>query len=359
MPYHYKIAYRQNHVESAIFVCKKPSMSKNNILLLFVVSVLAFACKKDASEGSGSEAAAVQEVPVPAFNRDSAYAFVEQQVAFGPRVPGSEAHQACREWMVGKFQSYGAEVIEQHFQAKTYYGATLPATNIIAQFNPRASKRILLAAHWDSRHTADSPLSTERKNEPILGADDGGSGTAVLLEIARLLHQHPIDLGVDIILFDAEDLGQSGTEDPNSITTWCLGAQHWARNIHTGNYKPRYGILLDMVGSAGAQFPIEAYSRQFAPQVVSMVWDLAKKMGYDNYFLPTVGGGITDDHYFVNTIARIPMIDIINRSPETETGFGAYWHTHDDNLDIIDRRTLKAVGQVVTAVIYREHNGTL
>ncbi|MBK7869938.1 MAG: M28 family peptidase [Saprospiraceae bacterium] len=334
-------------------------MKKFSLVFILGILILAIACKNESSQNTSTTDTPAQAVAVPSFDRDSAYAFVAKQVEFGPRVPGSDAHKACKDWLVGKFKSYGAEVIEQNFQAKTYYGATLPATNIIAQFNPQIGKRILLAAHWDSRHAADSPLSTERKGEPILGADDGGSGTAVLLEVARQLQQHPIEMGVDIILFDAEDLGESGTEDPNSNTTWCLGSQYWARNIHTGNYRPQYGILLDMVGSKGAQFPVEQYSQQFAPQVVREVWLLAQNMGYNNYFLQTNGGGVTDDHYFVNTIARIPMIDIINRSGETETGFGAHWHTHNDNLDVIDKRTLKAVGQVVTAVIYREHNGTL
>lgn len=334
-------------------------MKKYSFFFILGMVFLVVACKNEPSKNNSTTETPVQAVAVPSFNRDSAYAFVAKQVEFGPRVPGSDAHKACKNWLVSKFKSYGAEVIKQNFQAKTYYGATLPATNIIAQFNPKAGKRILLAAHWDSRHAADSPLSTERKNEPILGADDGGSGTAVLLEIARQLQQHPIEMGVDIILFDAEDLGESGSEEPNSIYTWCLGSQYWSRNIHVGNYKPKYGILLDMVGSKGAQFPIEQYSQQFAPQIVSKVWSLAENMGYNNYFLKTNGGGVTDDHYFVNTIARIPMIDIINRSTQTETQFGAYWHTHNDNLDIIDRKTLKAVGQLVTAVVYRENNGTL
>ncbi len=329
---------------------------KNNLLFLFILLLFFAACKRDAPQET-NETATSKTLAVPSFNRDSAYAFVAQQVAFGPRVTGSAAHQACREWLVSTFKSYGATVIEQEFQAKTYYGATLPATNIIAQFNPAAGRRILLAAHWDSRHIADSPLSKDRRNDPILGADDGGSGVAILLEVARLLQQTPVDIGVDIVLFDAEDLGESGTEDPKSLTTWCLGSQYWSRNLHVGNYRPKYGILLDMVGSRGAQFAQEQISMRFAPQLVNKIWGLAESMGYGNYFLPEQGGAVTDDHYFVNTIAGIPMIDIINRNSQTETGFGAYWHTHDDNLEIIAPRTLKAVGQVITAIIYREHNG--
>ncbi len=330
---------------------------KNLLLLLIISSLFIFnACKNDSSQAATQTQSTTK---IPSFNRDSAFAFVAKQVEFGPRVPNSEAHQATRNWLVEKFKTYGATVIEQNFQAKRYDGVTLNGTNIIAQFNPTIAKRIVLAAHWDSRHIADSPLNSDRKNEPILGADDGGSGTAVLLEIARQLQQNPVEMGVDLVLFDAEDLGQSGTEDPASATTWCLGSQYWARNLHVPNYRPQYGILLDMVGSKGAQFPIEQYSNQIAPQVVNEVWTLAENLGYSNYFPKTNGGAVTDDHYFVSTIANIPMIDIINRSAQTQTGFGAHWHTHNDNLDIIDRKTLKAVGQLMLAVIYRENDGTL
>lgn len=330
-----------------------------NLLSLLIISLVLYctACKSEKSPASSLQESVV--TAVPSFNRDSAYHFVEQQVAFGPRVPGSVGHQACKEWLVSKLKSYGATVIEQNFAAKTYYGKTLPSTNIIAQFNPGAGKRIVLAAHWDSRHIADSPLSADRKTEPILGADDGGSGTAVLLEIARQLQGNTVEMGVDLVLFDAEDLGESGTEDPASATTWCLGSQYWSRNLHAPGYRPQYGILLDMVGSKGAQFPIEQYSNQIAPQLVREVWQLAENLGYSNLFPKTNGGGVTDDHYFVSTIAKIPMIDIINRSTATETGFGAYWHTHNDNMDVIDRKTLKAVGQLMLAVIYRENDGTL
>lgn len=335
-------------------------MNPNRILFLVAMMLVLASCNDDEKSSSReNKTVATRTVSVPSFDRDSAYAFVARQVAFGPRTPGSEGHAQAKDWLVSKFESYGMEVIEQDFQATRYDGVTVNGTNIIAQYKPEITKRVLLAAHWDTRHIADSPLSEERQNEPILGADDGGSGTAVLIEIARLLQENPIDMGVDLILFDAEDLGESGSEDPQSTNTWCLGSQHWARNVHVGSYNPKYGILLDMVGSKGAKFPIEGYSAQFAPQLVNKVWTLAQNMGYTNYFLDRTGSAVTDDHYFVTTITGIPMIDIINRSTETETGFGAYWHTQNDNLDIIDRRTLKAVGQVVTAVIYREHNGTL
>ena len=334
-------------------------------ILRFVLPVLFllpfWSCKSDrTSENGGSEVPTATSEPltVPSFNRDSAFAFVAKQLSFGPRVPNSEGHRQTRDWLVSKLREYGAEVTGQDFQAEAYTGEKLQATNIIARFNPSEGRRILLAAHWDTRPFADSPLEDEenRKKEPILGADDGGSGVAVLLEVARQLSAHPVPIGVDIILFDAEDFGESGGENNNS---WGLGSQHWSRNLHEPGYRPLYGILLDMVGTKGARFTKEQFSMQFAAPVMNKVWKLAQTMGYGNYFVDTPTPGILDDHYFVNTIAGIPMIDIVNRPPDSQTGFGTHWHTHDDNLDIINKQTLKAVGQVVLAVIFREAEGTL
>ena len=309
-------------------------------------------CTSDDASQTEQEEETTVKVPVPKFDRDSAYSYVAKQVSFGSRVPGSPESKACQAWLVAKLESFGATVIEQNFTANVYTGEALASTNIIAQFNPAASKRIVLAAHWDSRHIADSPLSTERHTEPILGADDGASGVGVLLEVARALQANPIKMGVDIVLFDAEDHGSS--DDSNS---WALGAQHWSRNLHVSGYRPKYGILLDMVGSKGARFTKEHWSMQYAGPTVNKIWKLAISMGYGNYFIDEVGGAVTDDHYFVNTIANIPMLDIINKPLNSQTGFGHYWHTHNDNMDIIDSRTLRAVGQVMLATIYREANG--
>jgi len=338
-----------------------------SLLLLAAASMIIIpGCGND----SGSTQIAdtpVNAVPVPPFNRDTAFAYVEKQLSFGPRVVGSEGHQACKNWIVSQLQSFGASVIEQDFEAKVYTGEALPATNIIGQFNPESKNRIILAAHWDTRHIADSPLAKERQDEPIPGADDGASGVAVLLEIGRQLGQNPIDMGVDLVFFDAEDYGED-SKDEEQLTqaqaearqaSWALGAQHWSRNIHAPKNDFEYGILLDMVGAEGARFPKEGYSMRFARPIVNKVWSLAQKMGYGNYFVNQTEGGVTDDHFFVNTIANIPMIDIIHKPVETETGFGPHWHTHNDDIDIIDKRTLRAVGQLVLAVVYRENNGQM
>lgn len=316
---------------------------------LLLGSLIAFpGCKSDPTPVRQD----TRRLNVPAFNRDSAYAYVAAQVNFGPRVVNSAGHQQCRQWLVDKFRGFGATVIEQNFTAQAYTGETLNSTNIIAQYNPEATKRILLCAHWDTRHMADSPLNEERTDEPILGADDGGSGVAVLLEVMRQLQldTQSLNLGVDIVLFDAEDYGESGGKSES----YALGSQHWSRNIHTP-HKPQFGVLLDMVGARNAVFPVEGFSYRYAPNIVENIWRLAEQMGYGNYFRLEDGGGVTDDHYFVNTIAQIPTVDIINlpRSND-ETAFADHWHTHNDNMEIIDSRTLRAVGQVVLAVLYRE-----
>ena len=296
-----------------------------------------------------------EAVKVPRFDRDSAFHYVEKQVAFGPRVMNSAGHEACKNWLVQKFKQTGAEVIEQDFQAKAYTGTVLNGTNIIAQFNPSNEHRIVLAAHWDTRHIADFDPDESKQDQPILGADDGGSGVAVLLEVARQLQATPISLGVDIVLFDAEDYGDSEAENDN--TSWCLGSQHWSRNLHRANYRPKFGILLDMVGARNARFTKDKTSMTFAPGIMNKVWKMAQNMGYGNYFVSAETGYLTDDHLFVNQIAKIPMIDIINRPQGSKTGFGHYWHTSGDDLSVIDARTLRAVGQTILAVVYNENNG--
>jgi Zn-dependent M28 family amino/carboxypeptidase len=295
----------------------------------------------------------VAQLPVPDFNADSAYHFVQKQVDFGPRVPNSAAHQKCAAWLASEFRRHGLVVIEQKFKAEHYKGTTFNAVNIIGQYRPELGRRILLAAHWDSRFQADK--DDKNRDKPIAGADDGGSGVAVLLEIARLLAANPVPIGVDFILFDVEDQG----DDNGAAETWCLGAQHWAKNLHKPGYSPYQAVLLDMVGAKGARFMKEGLSMQVAPGTVDKIWGLAASLGYGQYFDPTPRSGITDDHAFVVRDARIPMIDIISTPNDGEQPFGDYHHRHTDNMGIIDRNTLKAVGQTMMAFVVQTHNGVL
>jgi Zn-dependent M28 family amino/carboxypeptidase len=301
-------------------------------------------------------AAEVNNVETPDFKADSAYAFISQQVAFGPRVPGSEASQNTLKFLVAKLKSYGWTVTEQPFTAYRYDGKKLQGTNIIAQFQPAIVKRILLSSHWDARSIADK--DSVRKNEPIDAANDGASGVGVLLEIARNLHEtkNKPAVGVDIVLFDLEDHGEpedyAGEHKPNS---WALGSQHWAANLVPANYRPYYGILLDMVGGKGAMFPHEGTSMQYAPGIVRSVWATAADLGYSHLFVDQDAFGISDDHTAVNEIAKIQMIDMIDlRAVNGGFEFGSFHHTHADNLANIDKSTLKAVGQTLLQVLYRE-----
>ena len=322
------------------------------LLLVFALTGAYFVWKP-AAEVSATE---VNLVETPDFKADSAYHYIAQQVAFGPRIPGSEASQNTLQFLVAKLKSYGWTVIEQPFTAFRYDGKKLQGTNIIAQFQPAVAKRILLAAHWDARSIADK--DSVRKNEPIDAANDGASGVGVLLEIARNLHEakNKPAVGVDIVLFDLEDHGEpddyTGEHKPNS---WALGSQHWAANLVPANYKAYYGILLDMVGGKGAMFPHEGSSMQYAPGIVRSVWATAADLGYSNLFVDQDAFGISDDHTAVNEIAKIQMIDIIDlRASNGGFEFGSFHHTHADNLANIDKSTLKAVGQTLLQVLYRE-----
>ncbi len=290
------------------------------------------------------------QLPVPEFFADSAFLFIEKQLAFGPRVPNTVAHDNCRKYLAAQLSRFGAKVIEQPFSAKRYDGVELKCTNIIGQFRPENKRRILLSAHWDSRFMSDhDPVS---KDKGVPAADDGGSGVGILLEIARVLQKNPADIGLDIIFWDGEDQGQDNGGDPNS---WCLGSQHWVKNKHFAG--ALFGINLDMVGAKGARFPKERNSMVYAPKVVEKVWGLAGQMGYGNFFVGDFGGPITDDHAVVSELGGLPTIDIINLQPGQKT-FGPHWHTQGDNLSVIDKKVLQAVGQTVTAVIYRSYNGT-
>ncbi|MEQ9166554.1 MAG: M28 family peptidase [Fulvivirga sp.] len=335
-------------------------MTKQLIIGLTVLSILAISCdssKKTTTEDKVSKN--VKIVKAPSFNADSAYSFVKKQVDFGPRVPSTRPHIDAGDYLVEKLKSYNWEVTEQTFDATSFDYKPMALRNIIASYNPQIkTKRILLAAHWDSRPFADK--DTERKDEAILGANDGASGVGVLLEIARLLSQSDsLAIGVDIIFFDGEDWGNDSSHQKYTPVRdgwedwWCLGSQYWSKNKHQRGYSAYYGILLDMVGGKNAKFYVEGHSNFYAPSIVDKVWGQASKLGYDRYFIRKEGGAITDDHYFVNEYAKIPMIDVIPTDPVSNS-FGDFHHTHKDNMDIISRETLQAVGQTVIKVLYTE-----
>lgn len=319
--------------------------------------LLTLGCKASASgESVSSENEAQSISQTVKFNSDSAYSYVEKQVAMGPRVPGSDASANCASYIASELRRHGADSVRfQKGKVKAFNGDILPIINVMGAFNPLARRRILLAAHYDSRPWADSDPTEENRLLPIPGANDGASGVGVLLEVARQLGKSAPGIGVDMLFVDAEDYGQSSGFS-NHDESWCLGTQYWADNMpYASDSLPAYGILLDMVGGMGAKFHREYFSDRSAPDIVDKVWSVAEKSGFGERFVNLPGGVVVDDHVFINK-AGIPTIDIIeSKNDETKT-FPPVWHTIDDDMDYIDAATLKAVGQTVVNVIYNEKN---
>ena len=290
---------------------------------------------------------------VPIFNPDSAYHYVKAQCDFGPRVPGTEAHAACLNYFVEQFNRFNADtVIVQEGETMLYDGSKMPIRNVVASYGIGKPNRVMICAHWDSRAFADNDINPDNRRKPIIGANDGASGVGVILELARQLGMKDAAMGVDLILFDLEDWGAPDwAQSQLSDGGWALGSKYWAQRPHIPGYQAQFAILLDMVGAPGAQFYREYFSDQYASWVIDRVWNKAADLGLSHIFVNQRGGGVTDDH--LNVIrAGIPCIDIIQFQPDTESGFGDYWHTHNDDMRNIDLSTLDAVGRVLMEIVY-------
>lgn len=291
------------------------------------------------------------------FNTDSCMNYIQAQCNFGPRVTGSKEAALCRQYLVEQFKRFGTQVDEQPCEVTLWDNSKLPACNIIAKVNPENPDRILFCAHWDSRPWADNDEDEKNHRTPVLAANDGASGVAVMMELCRLLQQKPVKVGIDFVCFDAEDLGTpqwAETEESDSHT-WCLGSKYWAEKAREEGYRARYGILLDMVGGRGSVFPPEKVSLEFAQPIVSLIWRLGNQIGYGHYFpLSKEGGYLMDDHVNVNRYARIPCIDIVPYFTDGPSSFGPTWHTVNDTPENIDPNVLEAVGQTLTQLIYNE-----
>lgn len=324
-------------------------MKKTIFILLTVLHFTA------CNQASKSVQSVVKSVNVPTFSSDSAYKYVQQQVDFGPRVPNTKEHIACANYLSATLKRFGAEVIEQKATVLAFDGTALNAINIIGSFNAKSEKRILLFAHWDTRPWADHDADPSNHKKPVMGANDGASGVGVFMELARQFQIQQPNVGVDIIFFDAEDYG--ATEEyraENTEDSWCLGTQYWAKNPHRTGYSAKYGILLDMVGGAQATFYREQISEYYAMSIVNKFWSQAKSLGFGQYFIDQKGGAVTDDHVYINKIAGIPSIDIIQYDPNSNSGFAHYWHTVNDDMKNIDKNTLNAVGTTLMHVVYNE-----
>ena len=323
------------------------------IVYTIICSAVAFSLASCGGSKGADEATPKDTVQIPAFNADSAMASIETQCAFGPRTLGSKAHADCAQYIEDVFAALGCEVSRQEADFTLYNGQRFHGCNIIASYKPELKERILICTHWDSRPWADNDPDPANHHSPVPAANDGASGVAVMIEIARVLSQNAPTIGVDFVCFDAEDAGLpewDTTFRGDEQSTWCLGSQYWATHPHRTDF--RFGVLLDMVGGKGATFYKELFSQRYADSVVTLVWDAAKSAGYSSLFPDENGGAITDDHLPLNLIADIPTIDIIPYYPGMEHSFGSTWHTLSDNPQNIDPNTLKAVGQTLLQLIY-------
>lgn len=325
---------------------------KIQLLALAVLIAIATACSAGSSTTQETTTTPQSnQRPQVQFMADSAYKYIQAQLDFGPRVPGTKAHNRCADYLVETLRSYGADtVLQQKTTVEAFNGDKLPINNIMARYNVSAPKRLLLVAHWDTRPWADAETDASKHSMPIPGANDGGSGVAVLLEIARNLELNAPSVGVDILFTDAEDYGNTGGDD----NSWCLGTQYWVENMpYTPATMPVLGILLDIVGGIDAKFYREYFSEYYAPQVNDIIWAEAASAGFGDKFPNERRGAVTDDHVYINQ-AGIPCIDIIECANPATGSFPPTWHTLDDDINSIDRNSLKAVGQVVMNTIYKQ-----
>jgi hypothetical protein len=280
------------------------------------------------------------------FDGDRAMAYLNQQCAMGPRYPGSVGHDKSIHYFIDFFKRHGDQFLSMKETILHPYDApdSLRLTNFMVRFNMDAQKRIMLMAHWDTRKVADMDENKENQNTPIIGANDGASGVAVLMVISEMLHHLPLlNLGVDILLVDGEDVGHSGDSQ-----NFGIGTRLFSR--HIPEPKPEVAICIDMVGDKELTLPIEQFSYIQAPDFVMDIWNFANQLGYTQ-FQKTMGIPITDDHRVLFVHSGIPAIDIIDFNyPNTKTN---YWHTVEDTPDKCSAESLAVVGTVVLNYLYQ------
>jgi glutaminyl-peptide cyclotransferase len=327
-----------------LIIIKEQVMKIISFILIILVAIIGCGSNNNKSGNNTqlkkSESRGKQLVPT--FNPTNSFEYLTKQTNFGPRVPGSPAHEKCLNYLNAFMLRYADKVELQSFIHKGYDGSLLKMTNIFSSFNTQASTRILLLAHWDSRPRSDQDPDPSKRDKPVLGANDGASGVAVLMEIARLLKSNRNDIGIDILFTDGEDYGKE-----SDTKNYLLGAQYFSKNLPKF-YKPVFGILLDMVGDTQLDLKKERYSITYAPNVVDLIWNTARDLGV-NQFSDEIQNWITDDHLPLNN-AGIPTIDIIDFSYPDESN--RYWHTSEDTPDKCSPESLEAVGKVLLNVIY-------
>ena len=326
--------------------------------MLALSTLLSVGCNRNAkSPAPKMQGIDYSTVAVPNFDADSAYQYVAQQVACGYRTPGSEGQRRCADYLVRKMSQWCDTVIVQNFPATLWNGSEVRGKNIIASIEGKGgaatTKRVLLAAHWDSRLWADHDPDKENHRKPFDGANDGASGVGVLMELARAISTQPLEVSVDFIFFDVEDQGVPDWADTYEEDSWCLGSQYWSRHPHVPYYSAVYGVLLDMVGTQQPRYTKEQISRQYAAGVMNKMWTVADALGYGKIFDNRETDPILDDHYYVNRLAGVPMIDVVQNSQGCS--FFKYWHTMGDNMEHVDRNSLKSIGEVLLKMLYGDY----
>lgn len=318
---------------------KRERESVGKIVSLLPLVLLLAGCPSAGKDANTENTAVASKAPK--LSADSAFALLKAQVAFGPRVPGTEGHARQLQWMVQYLGSRADTLVQQSFTYTTTKGVPLQLTNLLARFNPASPDRVLLVAHWDTRPTADNDSDPAMQKQPIAGANDGASGVALLMEIANVLARNQAPIGVDLLFVDGEDYGPSGDD-------MYIGAKHFAANLPPG-YKPLYGVLVDMIGDQNPIYRIESNSQDLAPEVVDRVWRTAEELGLGNYFQRSSLGAIEDDHITLNQ-AGIRTIDII----DFDYGPGnTFWHTSQDVVAHTSPLGLGVVGNVLLELIFR------
>jgi glutaminyl-peptide cyclotransferase len=305
-------------------------------VLPLVLGVLA--CGGDREGNAAPRDRAPTVVRTTPFEADSALSYVRTQLAFGPRVPGSSGHRRTGDWIVMRLRERADTVIEQRWTHRAKDGKLLPLRNILARFRPEATERVLLLAHWDTRPVSDAADDPAQRTIPVPGANDGGSGVAVLLAIADQLRRQPARVGVDLLFVDGEDYGDFPTD-----TDVLLGSRYFADHLPSADYRPLFGVLLDMVGDADLRLPYEGHSLELAPEVVQRVWGTARTMGHESIFVPQSQGPVTDDH--------LPLLRKGLRVVNVIDLQYCCHHKPTDTIDKVSARSLKIVGDVILQVI--------
>lgn len=288
----------------------------------------------------------IENQNIPLFDSTIAFSYIKSQIQFGPRNPNSFGHRQTRDFLYSELKNLADTIFLQNFRY-TGYNEYLELSNIIASFNPQKEERILICAHWDTRPRAEKDPNLSNKNLPILGANDGASGVAIILTLAKIINKHPVDFGIDFVLFDGEDYGKEG-----DLVNYSIGAKYFIQN-KPEYIQPVFAILLDMVGDKEAKFLKEPNSMNFAPEIVDLIWNLAEKLNLQSFSNETTNA-IYDDHVPLGEMG-IKIIDIIDADligADTMNPRRNYWHTQNDTIENIGLNTLGEVGRLLTHLIY-------